>query len=93
MAGGVILTIPKAKKYPSANLTSRAYPLNSVKFSFDWQAPAFPRWVFPMYFPASDPIFPVTELDFDLSEGCSDFPDGRGGWPSKGKEVPNGVKV
>ncbi len=50
---GVILKIPRAKKHPSANLTSRADPLNS----FDWQAPAFPRWVFPMDFPVSDPIF------------------------------------
>ncbi len=58
--GGVILTTPRAKKPPSANLTSRAYPSDvlkrSVMLSFDRQVPAFQRWVFPRYFPASDPI-------------------------------------
>ncbi len=46
----------KAKKHPSGNLTSTVYPLDYVKFSFTLQAPAFPRWVSPMDFPASDPI-------------------------------------
>ncbi len=60
MAGGVILTTPRAKKPPSVNLTSRAYPsdalIHSAKLSFDRLVPAFPRRVFLRDFPASDPI-------------------------------------
>ncbi len=60
MVEGVSMTTPIAKKSPSANLTSRAYPLNLLilpaKLSFDRQVPAFLRLVFPMDFPASDLI-------------------------------------
>ncbi len=63
MVEGVSLTTLIAKKFPSANLTSRAYPLNlwifSAKLSFNRHMPAFPRLVFPMDFPALDLISPV----------------------------------
>ncbi len=53
----------------------------------------FPAIGFPDGFSRFGSNFPGMERDFDLSEGCSDLADGRGGWPSKGKKVPNGAKV
>ncbi len=61
MVEGVSLTILIAKKFPSVNLTLRAYPSNlsifSAKFSFDRQLPAFPRLVLSIDFLALDLIF------------------------------------
>ncbi len=53
----------------------------------------FSEMGFPDGFSRFGSNFPGTERDFDLSEVCSNFSDGRGCWPPKGKKVPNGAKV
>ncbi len=48
---------------------------------------------FPKGFSRFGSNFPGIERDFDLSECCRDFVDGRGCGPPKVKKVPTGAKV
>ncbi len=84
---------PESEEIPECEPDFESLSAESCEIFFRVAVACFFEMGFPDGFSRFGSNFPGMERDFDLSGSCSDFPDGRGGWPSKGKEVPNGAKV
>ncbi len=84
---------PESEETPECESDFESLPVEFCEIFFRLADACFSEIGFPDGFSRFGSNFPGTERDFDLSEGCSDFADGRGCWPPKGKEVTNGAKV
>ncbi len=84
---------PESEETPECESDFESLSLGFCVIFFQLAGACFSEMGFPDGFSRFGSNFPGTERDFYLSEGCSDFADGRGCWPPKGKEVPNGAIV
>ncbi len=84
---------PESKEIPECESAFESLSVGFCETFFRLAGACFSEMDFPEGFSRFESNFPGMERDFDLSDGCRDFVDGRGCWPPKDKEVPNGAKV